>query len=261
MSYQPSELRELALRGESLKGEYIIDSHTHIGGLSVKYHLPDSSTGDMIREMNRLGVNTAITFSFAGVTSDYVYGNDVTAEAVRNFPDRFIGYAVVNPHYHTEMQDELERCKDLGLHGIKLTAEYQKYPPEGPGLFPAYEYAHENSWPIINHNWGSPLFLDRLASTFKNACFIIGHYSLAYADVINAHDNVYQNTCAAINFGDIEKLLEVVPAEKVLFGSDFPDLPLMFSLAPILYARIGDGDKRRILGQTAREIIEKWPGG
>ena len=57
-----------------------------------------------------------------------------------------------------------------------------------------------------------------------------------------------------------EKLLEVVPAEKILFGSDFPDLPVMFSMAPILYARISDQDKRRILGQTAREIIEKWPG-
>ena len=148
----------------------------------------------------------------------------------------------------------------MGLRGIKLIADYQRYPTEGPGLFPAYEYAHENSWMILNHNWGSPAFLDNVATTFSKACFIIGHFSLAYAEVVAKHANVFQCTCAALNFADTEALVDAIPADKIVFGSDMPDLPLMFSMAPVLFARISDDDKRWILGLSAKSMIERWPG-
>jgi len=35
---------------------------------------------------------------------------------------------------------------------------------------------------------------------------------------------------------------------------------LMFSLAPILYARISDDIKRAIIGLNAKAMIERWPG-
>lgn len=256
-----SKFRRIAMLRERLDGEYVVDCHTHIGGRSSIYHLPDSSTEDIVAEMDRIGVDLAITFSFAGITSDYAYGNDVAAEAVRMFPDRFIGFALVNPHYHTEMDSELERCRQMGLRGIKLISHYQKYPIEGPGLFPAFEYAHEHSWMILSHDWGPPEYLDRLAATFNNACFIVGHYfAPTYAEVVTKRENVYQCTCAALNFGDVEAMVDSMPADKIVFGSDMPDLPLMFSLAPILFARISDSDKRKIIGGTARSMIERWPG-
>ena len=260
MNYQQSKFYKLAQERKKLEGELIIDFHSHIGGLSKWYHLPDSSTDEMVREMDRIGIDLAVTFSFASITSDYAFGNDRTAAEIKKYPDRFIGFAVVNPHYHTEIKQELDRCKELGLRGIKLISDYQKYPPEGPNLFPAFEYAHENSLMMLNHNWGSPSYLDKLASTFTNACFIIGHASLAYADVIANHDNVFQCTCAALNFGDMEKMVDAIPADKIVYGSDFTDLPIMFSMAPILYARISDDDKRKILGLTAKTIIDRWPG-
>lgn len=267
MKYADSEFRKLAMARESLAGELVIDAHTHTGGRSSIYHLPDASTDEVVSEMDRLGVDQAITFSFAGITSDYAHGNDVCAQAVRAYPDRFVGLAVVNPHYHTDIRDELDRCRELGLRGIKLISDYQRYPVEGPGLFPAYEYAHEHGWMILNHNWGSPAFLDKLATTFSNACFILGHYfgssggAPLYAEIIAKHDNVFQCTCAALNFADAETMVDTVPVEKIIFGSDMPDLPLMFSLAPILYARISDEDKRRIIGLNATAMIERWPGG
>jgi len=263
MRYSDSQLRSMALSRKSLAGELVIDAHQHIGNRSSIYHLPDSSTEELAAEMDRLGVDQAITFSFAGITSDYAYGNDICAHAVKTYPDKFIGFAVVNPHYHTEIRDELDRCRQLGLRGIKLISDYQRYPVEGPFLFPAYEYAHEHGLMILNHNWGPAPFLDRLATTFNKACFIIGHYfggNNVYGDVVADHENVYQCTCAALNFGDTETMVESMPAERIVFGSDMPDLPLMFSLAPILYARISDEDKRKIIGLNAKAMIERWPG-
>lgn len=251
---------DLAALGEKLEGELIIDAHTHTGGLCKWYHLPDSTTPEMILEMDRHGVDKIITFPFSSIPSDYAFGNDTVAEAARAYPDRMVGFACVNPHYHMEIKDELDRCRQMGLRGVKMISHYQLYPPEGPNLIPAFEYANDHSWPVLNHDWGSPAYLDKLASTYTQTCLIIGHYSLAYADVIAKHDNVYQCTCAALNFGEVERLLEIVPSEKIVFGSDFTDLPIAFSMGPILYARISDDDKRNMLGLTAKGILDRWPG-
>jgi hypothetical protein len=251
MIWDKSVLKEMAAMGETLVNEYVVDVHTHIGG-------PGDSAGDMVAEMDRLGINSAITFH--SITSDYEYGNDAVTAAVSQFPDRLVGLSIVNPHYHTEVESELERARVNGLRGIKIIADYQKYPSDGPNLFPAFEYAHEHRWIMLSHEWGMPLFLDNLATTFGNACFIVGRFTPAYADLIKSHDNIFQCTTGATRFGDIKALTEVIPAEKIVFGSDYPNLPIMFSMGPILYAKIDDDDKRKIIGLNSRGILERWPG-
>ncbi|MHB9038251.1 MAG: amidohydrolase family protein [Armatimonadota bacterium] len=251
MMWDKSVLKDMAAMGEALAGEYVVDVHTHLGG-------PNNSVDDMIREMDRLGVNTAVTFH--GITSDFVYGNDAVTAAINNFPDRLVGLAIVNPHYRTEVETELERSRANGLRGIKIIADYQRYPSDGPNLFPAFEYAHEHGWIILSHDWGQPAFLDNLATTFSNACFIVGRFTPLYADLITSHDNIFQCTTGSVHFGDIKALTELIPADKIVFGSDYPNLPIMFSMGPILYSRIDDDDKRKIIGLNARGILERWPG-
>lgn len=260
MKIEHSELRECAMNGKKLEGEYIIDAHTHIGGSGRVSHTPDSFTDEIVGQMDRLGVAKAIILPFPGTTSDFVYGNTRSGEAVRQYPDRFVGLASVNPHYINEMEAELKRCRDMELRGVRLVADYPEFPIESPNFFPAYEFAHEHGWIMENQTWGAPQFLDNVATAFSNACFIVGLYTLQYADLIPKHDNIYQSTAGAVNFADIENLVKAVPIEKIIFGSDFPELPLMFGMGPILYARISDEEKRKILGFNAKQLLEEWPG-
>lgn len=243
-----------AVAGKPLHDELVIDAHTHLGSVNL-YHIPDGETALVVKEMDRLGIDRACTFAFAGVNSDFVYGNDVTASAMTAYPSRFIGFAVVNPHYVDEMRVELERCLKLGFRGIKMIAAYQGYPEEGPNFLPAYEFAHENHLMILNHHWGRVEFLDRLAEDYPNAVFIIGHLNLAYAEVVKRRPNVYQCTCAALFHQDIEKAVQALPLEKIVYGSDFTDLPMPFSFGPILFARIPDDSKRAILGLNMQAVL------
>jgi uncharacterized protein len=260
MIFDSSEFRKIAMQGQKLDGEYIVDAHTHIGGPGRASHIPKSSTDEIITEMDRLGVSRALTVPTYGATSDFVIGNDIAAEAVAKYPDRFVGFAAVNPHYHSEIDAELDRCRDMGLRGLRLITDYPAYPVESASFFTAYEYAHNHGWIMDHYGWGAAQFLDNVATAFSNACFIVGHYTLAYAELVAKRDNIFQSTCGAVHFADIKNLLDVVPAEKVVFGSGFPEMPTMFSMGPILYADISDDDKRKILGLTAKSILETWPG-
>ncbi len=260
MEFEKSALREAAMQGLRMEDGCVIDSHTHVGGFGRTSHTPDSSSDEIVKEMDRLGIGRAIILPFPGTTSDFVYGNDHAIKAVQRFPERFVGLATVNPHYVTEMKSELSRCRDLGLRGVRPAPDYPDYPIESANFFPAYEFADDHAWIMENQNWGLPQFLDNVATAFSKACFIVGIYTLKYAHLLARHDNIYQSTAGAVHFADIENLLELVPVEKVIFGSDFPELPIMFGMGPILYARISDEDKRKILGQNAQKLLEKWPG-
>ncbi len=239
--------------------EPIWDCHGHLGGRFSHYHLPDASLEATVAEMDRQGVAKVCVFSFAGVSSDERYGNDVVAEAVAAYPERFVGFTMVNPHRGPdEMWRELERGASLGLRGVKLIPHYQGYPPEGPNIDPACLWAHERRQLILNHHWGSAEQVERLVSTYSEACFLTGHTTTAYAEVMHRHANLYVCSCPLLDPRACENVVAAIGAERFLFGSDLQDLPIAWGLGPILFARVRPAEKRLILGGNLRRLLESY---
>ena len=89
----------------------IIDSHNHIG----KRKGINFTAEEMIEWLDKAGVDACV------VTSQVeTINNDYVADMQKKYPDRIIGYAVVNP-WEWEAEEELERCfRDLNLYGLKL---------------------------------------------------------------------------------------------------------------------------------------------
>ena len=85
--------------------------------------------------------------------------NDTSAAVVRTDPERFIGFASVNPAYRgvEAAVDELERAvTDLGLPGLKLYPMYQHWAANDPDIaFPIYAKAQELGIPVMIHQAGS----------------------------------------------------------------------------------------------------------
>jgi len=237
----------------------ICDCHGHLGGRSMWYHVPDGSTDVAVAEMDRLGVERACVFSFAGVSSDECFGNDIVADAVARHPDRFIGFTLLNPHRGRDaMLHELERGAALGLRGVKLIASYQGYPTEGPLIDVACQWAHERKQIILNHNWGSAEQIERLLATYPHACYIAGHTTTAYADVMTRHDDLYVCSCPLLTPRRCEEVVAAIGPDRLLYGSDLQDLPIAWGLGPILVARIPEAHRRLILGDTLRRLLTRY---
>ena len=235
------------------------DCHGHLGGRAAQYHVPDCDLDGIVHEMDRLGNRKVCVFSFAGVNSDECFGNDLVADAVRKYPERFVGYTLLNPHRGPDgMLNELERGARMGLRGIKLIAHYQGYAQEGPWLEVPCRWAHERKQVILNHNWGSPENLAPLLAAYPNACFVTGHMTLAYADLMKRHANLYLCTCPLLGPRACEQAVAAVGADRILFGSDLQDLPIPWGLGPILLARISPSQKRLILGENLLRILERY---
>jgi len=205
--------------------------------------------------MDVLGINEACAFSFAGVNSDFRLGNDRIAAAVSRFPKRLHGFVTLNLNYPETWLPELDRCRGMGRVGIKIIGEYQFRKTQQTALEPVYEYASRHSMIMLNHHWGEPAYLKGIASGHSGACFVIGHYSLAYADVANELDNVYQCTCVPLGYRQVEEMVDRIDVKKIVFGSDLTDLDPALGLAPIAYADIPDSAKRLILGRNMRGVL------
>jgi predicted TIM-barrel fold metal-dependent hydrolase len=241
--------------GRALEGEEVIDSHTHIGEIR-HYFVPQPEAERLVAYMDRHGIGLSCTSAFNVVGSDYALGNDLAADAVRRFPERFFGYTGLNANYPEDLIPELERGERIGLRGIKLITAYQGHPEETERFYPVYEWANAKRKIVLSHQWGSPQFLAQIAESYPNVAFLIGHLNLRYAEVVRRFDNVYTTTTFVPWPGAIAEAVGCFGAEKILFGTDVPDLEPALNLGPLLTADISDEDKRLILGKTMRRLLE-----
>lgn len=62
--------------------------------------------------------------------------NDRVLEAIKQYPDRYIGFFTLNPAYPKEAMEELKRCVDLGMAGYK---GYTQVKVNDPLYFPIIE--------------------------------------------------------------------------------------------------------------------------
>ncbi|MBN2311182.1 MAG: amidohydrolase family protein [Candidatus Hydrogenedentes bacterium] len=236
-----------------------LDCHGHLGGFSRNYHIPKGTLGGIVADLDRLGVEKVCAFSFTVARTDERYGNDIVAEAVRRYPDRFVGFTGLNPNRgREEMLAELERCAAMGLRGIKLVTSMQGYPDGGPLLDVACQWVHDHKQIVLNHAWGAPEHMERLVAQYPDACFFTGHATDAYADIMKRYPNLYVCSCPLHRPRDCEHLVEAVGADRILFGSDLEDLPIAWGLGPILLARIPAEEKALILGGNLRRILAEY---
>ena len=254
------EFEQWGRTGVRPEGQRIFDCHGHLGGRACHYHLPDGDLDSAVREMERMGVEKGVVFPFSGIFGgDEAFGNDYVAAAVRRFPDRFLGLTLVNPNRgKEEMLRELARGQEMGLRGVKVIHFYQGLPDEHPLVDVACQWAHEQRQIILNHSWGSPAQLERLVSTYPNACYLVGHTTVNFAEVMERHKNIYVCTVPLCGPQDCEQVVARIGADRLLFGSDLLDLPISWGLGPILFARISPAEKRLILGETLEGILEQY---
>jgi predicted TIM-barrel fold metal-dependent hydrolase len=217
--------------------------------------------------MNRLGVKMACISPHVGITPDFKIGNDIALKAMKDYPGRFFGYITLNGNYPEDIPGEIDRGYNMGMRGFKIHPSLHGYPADGANLKQMWEYANEKSLPILSHTWAgdrtcSPGVLGRLAERYLNVKVILGHSGGTLAgydesiEVAKKRENVFLETCcSSVIYGIIERFVREVGADKILYGSDMPFVNANAQIGKILYARISDEDKRKILGKNMAKII------
>ena len=103
---------------------------------------------DTIRLMDRYQIEVSFSSDSRSLRSDYRAGNDRLLEAMQRYPGRIYGYAVANPWDGQAGLDELERCLDAGMSGIKLHISHTRLDYDHPRAIPYFELAVKRGVPV-----------------------------------------------------------------------------------------------------------------
>jgi hypothetical protein len=68
-------------------------------------------------------------------------------------------------------------------------------------------------------------------------------------------ENLYIGTCPLHTFGFTERLVDLVGADRIVFGSDLSWNPVAWGLGPVFYSPIPLAAKRQILGGNMRRLM------
>jgi predicted TIM-barrel fold metal-dependent hydrolase len=258
-------LSEHGRLGLPLAGHLVIDAHGHLGTYGA-FDIPASTPEAIVAIMDRIGVRALCASHLMALVGDCRAGNDLLAEAMRRYPGRFIGYAVANPNRPEEIEPELERCRQaLGMRGIKVHAGFAAQPVDSPGFWRMYEWsaAHGNL-PVLGHGFDDAAAMERIALAFPQVPFIVAHAGGAYRGgvpdpviLLAARlDNIYLDLCSSLAYeGALERLVRLVGAQKLLFGSDLCFQQATQQVGRVLFADISEPDKEAILGLNAAQLF------
>ena len=251
----------------------VIDAHTHMVASEDKtmsgFMMLDADCDAMVRTMDRLGVETAITAPFSGITIDGKKGNEDTLHAALKYPGRFLGFSTCNVRYEEERQDWNrfhEEYPEIFV-GVKPYWVFQKYQLTSELCKEWFSYANEHRLLLLVHCDGSDAIsnqVEQLSLDYPDITFILAHSGMNFAvarknaAIAKSRDNVVlEITFTSVARGMIEFLVEQVGADKVLYGSDFPMRDPAPQLGWVCYAKIPAEDKKKILAGNVRRLLER----
>lgn len=275
----------------------IIDFHTHITAPEIiarrdeylvrdawfrdLYANPQSrlaTAEDLIAAMDRGGVERAVVFGFGWREMDLCrYDNDYVMESVARYPDRLIGFCVVNPAHGAGAVGEIERCVAGGLVGIgELMPDGQGYRLDDERVMaPIVEAAQAHNLILLTHcsepvghlypgkGTVTPDEVIRFARLFPTATIVCAHWgggTIFYElmpEVARVMGHVYYDTAASpyLYQNDIFTLAARWAPGKVLFGTDYPLIGPRSFMARMQSARIPTATLRRMLGGNAWRVL------
>ena len=258
-------------------GVKIIDAHGHLGpstrGWFFRGSDPDKKIPELVRQMDRLGVQKLFISSSEALFGDPVAGNRAAENAVANYRNRFAGYLAFPPRYGKEMAAELDGFFARGFFaGFKLLPSYWKIPLEDPGYRPVWRYADKHCLPVLIHTWddkyNSPAMLKDIAPKYPGAFFLLGHSgggtrgrSEAVA-LARTNPNVVLEFCGSFTTPvPFEQSMSAVRKEQVVFGSDTGGHCEAWELGRFLSMPVLDKDLVPALGANMERILSKAKSG
>ncbi|NUM56585.1 MAG: amidohydrolase family protein [Candidatus Hydrogenedentes bacterium] len=245
----------------------VIDVHAHIGSWE-RTTTPVKGPEACIASMDRCGVDRMIFSSFTAIHGETRIGNVETAEAITAGRGRLFGYAVVNPNYPEESLDDLTRlfAGDSGFVGLKLHCQLHGAQLHEPGYAESLAFASAHGLPVLVHGGGHDRW-DDVARRYPDAIFIMAHacswdgrnpVGRTLYERVRHTPNLYVDVSgSAAHRGALEALIDLVGAEKIFYGSDFPMFDLGFEVGRVTLSSISDRHKELILGVNARRVFTR----
>lgn len=219
---------------------------------------------------DRWGVDRGVLLPIATKPSQQTVINDWAKEQDGG---RFISFGSVHPDAEDAFE-ELERIKELGLHGVKLHPDYQGFMINDRKMDGIYEELGRLELPVTFHAGYDCISPDLIhctpecareaADRHKNTVMIFAHlggndlWQQVYDCLAGADGEVYLDTgfTMACDNSLMEKIISKHGSERILFASDCPWESPELIANKIDSLKIPDSAKENIFYKNAMRLLK-----
>jgi predicted TIM-barrel fold metal-dependent hydrolase len=222
----------------------------------------------MVEEMDAAGVDVAMCSAGPLIPNRFV------VEALRRYPERFVGVATADPWDDDGPMGAVRVLREMvlehGCKGLKLEPFINDRLITEAGWYPLYAacidldvtlqvQVGQSGAPSYVSETGRPTYLDRVAVDFPELRIVAGHIGWPWTDemiaIAQKHDNVWIDTSAhqpKYYPPTFVHFLRTFGRRKVLWGSDWPVLDFDRALGGIDDLELSpDGRVAFLAGNTA----------
>jgi predicted TIM-barrel fold metal-dependent hydrolase len=266
----------------------IVDAHVHVFpprlfaaiwrwferyGWPIRYRL---EAPDVVRFLLDRGVARLVLLHYAHKPGIARAMNRFVAELAAG-DERLIGLATVYPG-EPDAPAILAEAFAAGLRGVKLHCHVQALAPDDEALGPVYETAAAHRLPVVIHAGRQPRSphyavdtfeicaaerVERVLAAHPRLALCVPHLGAdeygAYERLLERHDNLWLDTTMVLADyfpGAVPRRLLTCRPDRILYGTDFPNLPFAWDreLHKILALDLGDEGLEAVLGANALRL-------
>ena len=237
----------------------VIDAHCH-AGRGEAMSAPWTTRADVevtLRHMAEAGIHRTVIFPINN--AEYEKPNREIAEICGRYPGKFIGFAKHDPQTEAGRIRAMLRheVETLGLKGLKL----HRLPTRE-----VLDVVAELGIPILYHPEKVANF-HLIAYEYPTIPFIMAHLGnfasrdwtehVAAIDVARRYPNVYLDTSSVVFFQFLEKAAKEAGPDKLIFGSDGPELDSRVELYKVRLLKLPPAEEAKVVGGNIRRLLPK----
>ena len=257
----------------------IIDFHAHIYPDKIAERATDAignfydiemdrvgSLSNLLKYSQRAGITNCVVHSVATSPQQVERINDFITESVNAHSDKLFGFGTMHQDYENKLE-EVERCLNMGLKGIKLHPDTQMFNIDDECMFPMYDYLQDKA-PVLFHcgdyryDYSHPRRLARICKMFPKLRVIGAHFG-GYSVWDEAYEYLKDLDCmmdtssssALMEEGMFERMIKAYGADRLLFGTDFPMWDSKEELERFMSVELPDKDREKIFYSNAAKLL------
>lgn len=226
------------------------------------------TVSDLCARGEAAGISMQLIHSVATTPAQVSSINRFIAASVEGAPEHFIGFGALHPdseHQETDVQQII----DLGLRGIKLHPDIQKFALNEPRSMQMFE-ANAGRLPILLHtgdnryHYSNPEQLIPVLEAFPDTVFIGAHmvgytvWDQAYRDIYRKYPNLWTD-CSSTRFCmEDDRFVELIRSfgtERVMFGTDYPMWDPVEEVQHFMDLPLLAAEKEQILWKNACRLL------
>lgn len=259
----------------------IIDFHTHIYPDAIAGKAADSirqfyqidgcgldgTVNLLLRHGEEAGISRYVVLP-VGLKPDHVSQINDFILSQTKLHSEFIGFGTLHAAM-PNLLEETQRILDIGLRGVKMHPDFQRFNIDDERLYPVYEILQDKA-PLVLHmgdtryNFSHPIRLRHILEQFPKLTVVAAHfggYSMqetAY-EILKDRDCYFDITSSIVFMqeGSAEKYIRAYGPDRMVFGTDFPLWDPVTEVKRFLSLKLTPDEIEQIAYKTALHILKE----